>query len=301
MLRTLTPLCLLIAAGGQWAVAAEEPPPSTPGLQNVLQVHSTLFSGSEPQSEAGFDTLRKLGIKTILSVDGAMPEVEAARSHGLKYIHLPIGYDGIPTDRIVQLAKVAATAEGSIYVHCHHGIHRAPAAAAVLCLEQAGWTPQQAVRWMRGAGTSTNYTGLYRSLWEYQPPSPEDIAALTNVLPERCQPSGLVEVMVALEDHHGNLRASRDAGWIPPSSNPDIHPAHEALMLWEALQELQRTPGTAPHSTGFESHLQQATGVAGKLHQLLQEENPSGRHEKLDNALRRVSDSCKTCHERQRD
>lgn len=74
--------------------------PST-NLHNVFAVAPRIFSGSSPENEAGFVELAKLGVKTVISVDGAKPDVEMARKHGLKYVHLPIGYDGIPTNRVV--------------------------------------------------------------------------------------------------------------------------------------------------------------------------------------------------------
>src|SRR5215510_11511668 len=65
-------------------------PVDMPGLHNVIHVADRLFSGGAPEGDAGFDSLKKLGIKTILSVDGARPEVARAKQHGMRYVHLPI-------------------------------------------------------------------------------------------------------------------------------------------------------------------------------------------------------------------
>ena len=70
-------------------------------------------------------------MQTVISVDGAKPDLEAARKHGLRYVHLPHGYDGVPAPRGDELAIALRTLEGPIYVHCHHGKHRSPAAAGV--------------------------------------------------------------------------------------------------------------------------------------------------------------------------
>lgn len=99
-----------------------------PGIHNAFHVTDKVYSGSQPEGEGAFAALAKLGVKTIISVDGSKPDVEAARKHGLHYIHLPFGYDDIPTNRVVELAKAVESQPGPVFVHCHHGLHRGPAA-----------------------------------------------------------------------------------------------------------------------------------------------------------------------------
>jgi hypothetical protein len=62
----------------------------TPGLHNVLLVGRGIYSGSEPHGKEGFETLKLLGIKTVVSVDGARPNLEAAKQAGVNnYIVKP--------------------------------------------------------------------------------------------------------------------------------------------------------------------------------------------------------------------
>src|SRR5688572_7297898 len=58
-----------------------------PGLHNVVAYHAGLYSGAVPEGAEGFETLAAMGVRTILSVDGAAPEVEEAKRHGLRYVH----------------------------------------------------------------------------------------------------------------------------------------------------------------------------------------------------------------------
>ena len=99
--------------------APEEEPMHEPGLHNVLRLSAKLTSGSSPDGEEGFRSLLRLGIRTIISVDGSRPDVETARKFGLRYIHLPVGYDGVPRDRALQLARAVRDLPGPVYVHCH--------------------------------------------------------------------------------------------------------------------------------------------------------------------------------------
>jgi len=53
----------------------------------------------------------------------------------------------ITQTRGVELARAvqAAEAQGPVYLHCHHGKHRAPTAAAVVCRALDGWTADEAI------------------------------------------------------------------------------------------------------------------------------------------------------------
>lgn len=67
-------------------------PIDLPGLHNVMRISDQLINGSSPEGDAGFTSLRSLGIKTILSVDGARPDLVRAKKVGIRYAHLPISY-----------------------------------------------------------------------------------------------------------------------------------------------------------------------------------------------------------------
>ncbi len=75
-----------------------------------------------------------MGIKTVISVDGAKPNVELANRFGLRYVHNATWLRWISETRGLELAKAVRDLPGPIYIHCHHGKHRSPAAAAVACL-----------------------------------------------------------------------------------------------------------------------------------------------------------------------
>src|SRR5688572_16768622 len=78
------------------ACAAEPAAPiETSELHNVFRVDEGVFSGNSPDSDAGFEELVRLRVKTVISVDGTKPNVDLARKHGLRYVHLPIGYGGV--------------------------------------------------------------------------------------------------------------------------------------------------------------------------------------------------------------
>ena len=163
----------------EWLEKARKPKPTQThdastddhaGLRNVMRVSDRIYSGSEPHGEDGFASLERMGIKTVVSVDGARPNVEEARKHGLRYVHIPIGYDGIPEQAGAALARLVKEVDGPVYVHCHHGRHRGPA-AAVACIASGATQGKEALGILEKAGTSKDYMGLWRDVEKYKPPT----------------------------------------------------------------------------------------------------------------------------------
>jgi protein tyrosine phosphatase (PTP) superfamily phosphohydrolase (DUF442 family) len=105
-------------------VPATVHPLKADGIENFYQLTDRLFSGSQPEGDAAFAALKERGIKTIITVDGAKPDVETAKKFGIRYVHLPIGYDGVPTNQAGRMVKAAEALPGPVYIHCHHGLHR---------------------------------------------------------------------------------------------------------------------------------------------------------------------------------
>src|SRR5262245_11928799 len=60
-------------------------------LPNPIRVHEKVISGGLPEGDAAFAELQELGIKTVISVDGAKPDVALAKKYGMRYVHLPHG------------------------------------------------------------------------------------------------------------------------------------------------------------------------------------------------------------------
>jgi len=267
-----------------------------PGVHNAFRASDRIYSGSQPESEEAFAAIAKLGVKTILSVDGSKPDVEAAHRHGLHYVHLPFGYDGIPADRVAELTKLTTEMSGPFLVHCHHGKHRGPAAVAVMCEASEGWTTNQAVAWLREAGTAADYPGLYRAAQEFLPPGKEQLAAIKE-LPEVARTSSLVEAMVAIDAHFDQLKESQKAGWKTPPGQADISPTHEATMLWEQFKEIARTEDTVGRSADYRSKISEAEQTTDVLRRLLRESRDNSL---IDAAFKNVGQSCAACHQKYR-
>lgn len=279
-------------------------PVEMPGLHNIIYVTEKLYSGGSPEDDAGFESLKQLGIKTILSVDGARPDVARAKKLGMRYVHLPMGYDGVTQEQAMKLAKAVRDLSGPIYIHCHHGKHRSPGAAAaiILCLDD-NCTVGQAVDIMKRAGTDPRYTGLYAAPKELKRPTPEDLDRLRVEFPETARIHAMAEAMVHIDHHWENLTHIKKAGWNVPKNHPDLDPPHEALQLREHFRELARQPSLQERPADFKSWLGQAETAARELEENLLK-TAKDKEASLDAAEKAFARSrmlCSQCHGKYRD
>jgi protein tyrosine phosphatase (PTP) superfamily phosphohydrolase (DUF442 family) len=274
------------------------------GLHNVFRITDSLFSGSSPEGDNGLRSLKQLGVKTIISVDGSKPDVDRAKKLGLRYVHLPFGYDGIPSQRVLELAKVVRDLPGPFYIHCHHGKHRGPAAAAAvhLCVDE-NCSVEQALAEMRRAGTDPHYTGLYAVPKNLVRPSSKDLDLIPADFPEIAKVRDLTQFMVEIDAKWENLKLIRAAGWKTPSDHADLDPPHEALQMVEHYREARRLEQVKKRPAEFQQWLGNARDEASALERILRRRKEGGEVEQsaTEDAFRKSGECCGKCHAKYRD
>lgn len=278
--------------------ATLEPIPSR-AIENLFRLAPGLYSGGEPQGEEAFAQLAALGVKSLVSVDGATPDVEAARRQGLRYVHLPLGYQGYSDEACARLARAAEVLPGPVFVHCHHGKHRGPAAAAIMARSRLGWSAAQAEQWLRTAGTATNYAGLYETVRRWEPPPAAELARVPADFPEVARTSDLIQAMVAVDRAWDHLKAVAAAGYRTPPDQPDLVPAREAARLAERLAEARRFPEIIAAGEELFGHFDRAEREARALADLFQAKPPD--REALARQFKVVGQTCTDCHQAFRD
>jgi protein tyrosine phosphatase (PTP) superfamily phosphohydrolase (DUF442 family) len=270
-----------------------------PHLPNAFHLHEKVISGGLPEGDKAFEELKRLGVKTVISVDGAKPDVAIAKKYGMRYVHLPHGYDGIPEGRAQELAKAVHDLPGPIYIHCHHGKHRSPAAATVACVATGLLEPADALGVLKTAGTSENYRGLYQSAESARRIDDTKLAALKADFPETADLPPMAEAMVAIEHTHDHLKSIAAAKWKSPTDHPDLDPAHEVLLLREHFTELLRTDAVKREPARFGELAKEGEAAAGDLETILRE--PSLSTDRATKAFEKVTNNCTACHREFRD
>lgn len=278
-------------------------------LPNPVRLHEKVISGGLPEGAAAFQELADLGVKTVISVDGMTPDVTGAAKHGLRYVHLPHGYDGIPAQRIKELAKAVRDLPGPIYIHCHHGKHRSPAAASVACVSAGLISPDLAIQVLELAGTNPGYRGLFAAAEAATPFEDAFLNELNVEFKEVQEIPPMTEAMVRLSHVSDHLKRIGEAGWQPTADHPDLEPAHEALLLRELFTELLRTEEVKQQPMDFQEWLRDSEAAALELESQLSvwrnsrpvSSPPAALSSTLAAQLARVLANCQTCHVKYRD
>ena len=266
-------------------------------LPNLIQYESRVLVGGVPSEDIAFRTLADHGVRTIVSVDGAVPDIEAARRHGIRYVHLPIGYEGIEPWRRVELARAVGDAreEGKVYVHCHHGRHRCAAAAGVALVSLGLSRSEEALRLMRRSGTSSHYPGLFRVVGEAGVVDEALLGSVKTPLPEIHRPSGVVESMLEAAMSFERIQRIANAGWKTPPDHPDLRASVEAATLTEALRLMREMESSrAEGDMELVSRAERSVAIATRFERLLLAESPD--HGALDRAFVELSATCGDCH-----
>lgn len=279
------------------------------GLHNVVHFAEDLYSGSSPETPEAFASLARRGIKTIVSVDGAPPLVALAKAAGIRYVHIPVAYATITPEQQAQLARVAKERPKPIYLHCHHGKHRGPAAAAVLwrCNDGA-CTAAKSLELLKAAGTDPKYQGLYAVVEAFSPPA-SDLADSSKEelppLPESVAPPALVDAMIDLDGVWDRWKIRQAAGWPIPIENYEKvrEAAADATLLREQYEEMLRLPEADRRPAEFRMMLKAGREAAISMEVKLGLKKPLSPElrKKLQAELVAVGKTCSGCHAKFRD
>ncbi len=278
---------------------AETAPMDADGLHNVYALSDDIISGAEPESEAALAAIAKMGVKTILSVDGKMPDVDTAAALGMRYVHVPIQYRGITEDEVLQIAKTFHELEGPFYVHCYHGVHRGPAAAAIGRVTMDGVPRDQAIAEMRQwCGTSKKYEGLYATIAAGDLPSAEETAAYEWDFPAQHALTGFRQSMIHMARSYDRIKDMvKNDGAINPE-HPDIDPVNEAAILQGLFKQSLELERLASKPADFRDWLDDSILQTRVLHEALVADRTSGAAswDKSRAAFADLKASCDACH-----
>ncbi|MCH2139636.1 MAG: hypothetical protein MK100_01210 [Phycisphaerales bacterium] len=264
------------------------------GVAKLLEFQEDLCSGARPLGANGIRSLYDWGVRTIISVD-ALPPEDVKEFSGISLVHIPLSYSGPNDAQILDLATAYAMgrSKGKVFVHCHHGIHRAPTACALIGIASGISTQEQAMSRMRDAGTSPHYPMLWRSVKEQEPIHYLDIVNNIKPLPAAVQASDIASSMTRIDEAMTRLDLVHQNQWNVPSSHPDLAPAADAGFIAESLRKLQTRDDW--QGLGIDpAQVQSAIDTATQL-ELLLLAHPQ-QLDVLSSQFERIAESCTACH-----
>ena len=279
---------------------ALRPSPTRPTCTTPTSSRAKIISGAQPEGEESFQALQKLGVKTIISVDGAKPDVETAKKYGMRYVHLPIGYDGVSRrrgqgdrqgDRRDARADLCALPprQASLRGGGGGGVRErrdAQAGAGQVCPRNLRHR-----RELQGAvarRAQARAASIRRSF-----------AISRSTSSSRRRSREFAETMVQIDKHWDHLKLIQKAGWKSPANHPDLDPAHEVLQVQEHLHESGRLESSTARPAEFRKMLTDSEEAVKSLHAILSA--PTVDTNAADAAFKLANESCTACHKQYRD
>src|SRR5262245_30150521 len=85
------------------------------GIENFDQVSPTLYRGAQP-TEAGFRTLAKMDVKTVVNLrsEGGNEEAMVEKA-GMKYVFMPMDADTVTPADAMKFLKLMQAAKGAVF------------------------------------------------------------------------------------------------------------------------------------------------------------------------------------------
>ncbi|MBK8979242.1 MAG: hypothetical protein IPM29_25375 [Planctomycetes bacterium] len=299
----------LVKSGSAYEVAATVELPSTPpaelaGLHNVYHLSGDIVSGGEPEGEEAMRELAAMGIATILSVDGKVPDAELAARYGMRYVHVPIRYSEITEEERLEIAKTFRELPGPFYVHCFHGQHRGPAAAALGRIVLDGCSRAQALAEMRQwCGTSPKYEGLYSTIAFDHIPTAAETAGFAFDFPAAHEFRGFRQAMVEISRSWDVIDLLSKRGWKPEDSHPDASARNEAARMVDAFVAAAASERATQELDDFRGWLADSERLSRELADALRQHEQGDQQagELARTTAAALKQICSACHKAYRD
>ena len=144
------------------------------GVPNFHQVNDHVYRGAQP-TEQGFQSLAKLGVKTIIDLrepgDRSLSERKVVEADGMRYVTIP--FRGMSAPSPADVAKVLALFDdasgGPVFVHCRRGADRTGTVVACYRIAHDGWDNQKALLEAKGFGMSWTEVAMHHYVLRYRP------------------------------------------------------------------------------------------------------------------------------------
>ncbi len=115
-----------------------------PGVENFAQVSPALYRGAQPTA-AGFSSLEKLGVKTVVNLRDFHSDTDLLKGTNLKLISIPCFAWDVPESNVVAFLKVVNDpANQPVFVHCQYGSDRTGMMVAAYRMTFQNWPADDA-------------------------------------------------------------------------------------------------------------------------------------------------------------
>ncbi len=142
-------------------------------VRNFDKVNDHLYRGGVP-TEVGVQELGAMGVGTIIDLrtaaEGTSSEKQIADKLKIKYINIPLGEFGAPTNaQMEQILNLLQDTSGTLFVHCRRGKDRTGTVIACYRIQHDGWDNQRALEEAKEHGMSNFERAMHAYILHFTP------------------------------------------------------------------------------------------------------------------------------------
>ena len=165
------------------------------------------------------------------------------------------------------------------------------------------WSAETAQAFMKSAGTSSDYPGLYSSVTKFEKPDAATLAAIgKDPIPEQVEVADMVEMMVQIDWRFDRLKDWLKNETANQPSGKGIDPDQEAIQLIELVKESARLPECRDQPAAFQKGFDALTTDLDNWVRLIREQKRTQAKPRLEylseltGQLKRATGQCNACH-----
>jgi len=147
------------ARPAEWATAV----PSG-SLKNFYRLDEKVYRSAQPDRK-GFEELKRLGIRNVLSFRDHHSDDKDAKGLGMKLHRVKMEAGEIKDEQVAEALRIIKTAKGPVLIHCWHGSDRTGLISAMFRILYQGWSKEEAIEELMKGGYG--YHSLYGNIPEY--------------------------------------------------------------------------------------------------------------------------------------
>jgi protein tyrosine phosphatase (PTP) superfamily phosphohydrolase (DUF442 family) len=160
-------------------------------IKNFGQMDERFYRGAEPKSLEDFQSLKGLGIHTVIDLQSKPEAAERGmvESLGMRYVNIPMVDKAYPKPEWVAafMKTVDDPSTGKFFVHCAGGRHRTGSMGAVYRFEKYGWNYDQVYAEMKKFDFYTSwghgdFKTFVEDYWNQVQTRPAHIATTPNTI-----------------------------------------------------------------------------------------------------------------------
>lgn len=129
------------------------------GVPNLHKITTNLYRSAQPTAE-GFQSLKKMGIKTVINLRSFNSDRDEVGDTGIVREHIFMKAWHPERKEVVQFLQIVTDEKRyPILFHCQHGADRTGIMCAIYRIALQGWSKEDAIREMKDGGYG------YHTIW----------------------------------------------------------------------------------------------------------------------------------------